>query len=115
MSQYLVHVRVAVRLSSRAVRGSVRVAVFIMDVAVYMLRRLVFVPLRTLQADADAHECSRLTPPKRISAYFPHVLERPSHVLTLVHLGGCGRFSGGFLASACQVRRLGPKARRILL
>jgi hypothetical protein len=70
-------------------------------------------------------ECKRLcnlisipylgaTAEKRISAYFPFVNENHSRVLTLVPLAGYGRFSGVFLALAHQVRRLGPKARRIL-
>ena len=59
----LVRVRVAVRLSGRVVGGMFVLVVFVMDVAVFMLHRLVlvlvFVPLRKVQPDAHAHERSR--------------------------------------------------------
>ena len=61
VGQCLVLVRMAVRLSWRVVGGMFVLMVFIMDVAVFMLHRLVFVfvPLRQVQPDADAHERRR--------------------------------------------------------
>ena len=63
VGHFLVLVRVAVRLSWRVVRRVFVLVVFIMDVAVFMLHRLVcvfvFVSLRKVQPDADAHERSR--------------------------------------------------------
>ena len=63
VSHCLVRVRVAVRLSWRVVGGVLMLVVFVMDVAVFMLHRLMcvlmFVPLGKVQPDADAHERSR--------------------------------------------------------
>jgi uncharacterized membrane protein len=63
LGQCLVLVRMAVRLSWRVVGGMFVLMVFIMDVAVFMLHRLVFVfmfvPLRQVQPDANAHERRR--------------------------------------------------------
>ena len=63
--QCLVFVRVAVRLSRWIVGGVFVLVMFIVDVAVFMLHRLVcvfvFVSLRKVQLDADAHECCRHT------------------------------------------------------
>ncbi len=63
VGQRLVLVRVAVRLSWRVVGGVSVLVVFVVDVAVFMLHRLVFVfvfvPLRKVQPDAHAHERSR--------------------------------------------------------
>ena len=59
----LVPVRVAVRLPRRVVGGVLVPVVFVMDVQVVMLHRLVavfvFVPLRQVQPDAHAHERRR--------------------------------------------------------
>jgi hypothetical protein len=61
--QCLVLVDVAVRFSWWVVGGVFMLVVFVVDVAVFMLHRLVFVsvfvPLREMQPDADAHERSR--------------------------------------------------------
>ena len=56
-------VRVRVRLARRVVGAVFVLVVFVVNVAVVMLHRLVpmfvFVPLRQVQPDADAHERSR--------------------------------------------------------
>ena len=63
VGQCLVLVRVAVRLSRWVVGRVFVLVVFIMDMAVFMLHRLVFVfvfvPLRKVQPDPDTHERSR--------------------------------------------------------
>ena len=63
VSQCLMSVRVAVRLSRWVVGGVFVPMVFVVDVALVMLHWLVpvfvFVPLRQVQPDADAHERSR--------------------------------------------------------
>ena len=63
VSHRLVFVLVAVRLSGWVVRGVFVLVVFVVDVAMFMLHRLVlvlvFVSLSEMQPDADAHERRR--------------------------------------------------------
>ena len=60
---FLMFVRVAVWLSRWVVGGVFVLVMFVVDMAVFMLHRLVcvfvFVSLRKVQPDADAHERSR--------------------------------------------------------
>ena len=63
MSQFRVAVGMTVRFSGRVRRSVLVLVMFVVDVAVFVLHRLVlvfvFVPLREVQPDADAHQRGR--------------------------------------------------------